>query len=78
MKQTYNRLDLATEQLDAAISLSLERKSFVSALTLAGAADEILGKALSHSGHKLSQAEVRDNGTHPYDATSNERRLHKG
>jgi hypothetical protein len=30
----------------------LERKSFVSALTLAGAAAEILGKMLSHSGRK--------------------------
>jgi hypothetical protein len=47
--QTYNRVDLAREQLDVAISL-LERKSFVSALTLAGVADEILGKMLSHSG----------------------------
>ena len=49
MEQTYNRVDLATEQLDVALSL-LETKSFVSALTLAGAADEILGKMLSHSG----------------------------
>jgi hypothetical protein len=49
LEATYNRVDLATEQLDDAISL-LEGKSFVSALTLAGAADEILGKMLSHSG----------------------------
>jgi hypothetical protein len=49
LEQTYNRVDLATEQLDVALSL-LETKSFVSALTLAGAADEILGKMLSHSG----------------------------
>jgi len=47
MEQTYTKLDLATEQLDAAISLFLE-KSFVSALTLAGAAEEVLGKALSN------------------------------
>jgi hypothetical protein len=51
MEQTYNRVDLAREQLDVAISL-LERKNFVSALTLAGAADEILSKMLSHSGRK--------------------------
>jgi hypothetical protein len=49
--QTYNRVDIATEQLDVAISL-LERKNFVSALTLAGVADEILRKMLSHSGKK--------------------------
>ena len=48
--QTYNLIDLATEQLDDAISLFLKRKSFASALTLAAAADEILAKALSHSG----------------------------
>jgi hypothetical protein len=47
--QTCNRVDLATEQLDDAISL-LERERFVSALTLAGTAEEILGKMLSHRG----------------------------
>jgi hypothetical protein len=46
--QTYYRVDLATQQLNVAISLFLKRKSFVAALTLAGAAEEILGKALSH------------------------------
>jgi hypothetical protein len=49
--QTYNRLDIATEQLDDAISL-LERKRFASALTLAGTAEEILGKMLSHRGQQ--------------------------
>jgi len=44
--QTCNRVDLATEQLDDAILLS-KRKSFVSALTLAGVAEEILGKMAS-------------------------------
>jgi hypothetical protein len=52
--QTYNRVDLATEQLDVALSLFLEKQSLVSALTLAGAAEEILGKALSHGGEKNS------------------------
>ena len=50
--QTYNKLDLATKQRDDAISLFLERQSFVSALTLAGAAEEILSKALSHRGEQ--------------------------
>ncbi len=49
--QTYNRLDLATEQLDVALS-PFKRKRFASALTLAGAADEILSKALSHRGQQ--------------------------
>ena len=51
--QTYDKIDLATEQLDDAISLFLERH-FVSALTLAGAAEEILSKALSHRGDQDS------------------------
>lgn len=42
------------EQLDVALSLFLQKQSFVSALTLAGAAEEIFGKALSHSGEQNS------------------------
>jgi hypothetical protein len=51
--QTYDKIDLATEQLDDAISLFLKRH-FVSALVLAGAAAEILGNALSHRGQQNS------------------------
>jgi hypothetical protein len=47
--QPHNKVDLATQQLDEAIGLFLEGQ-FVSALRLAGAADEILAKALSDSG----------------------------
>jgi hypothetical protein len=47
--QPHNRVDHAKQLLDDAISLFLEGQ-FVSALRLAGAADEILGKALSDSG----------------------------
>jgi hypothetical protein len=50
--QTYNRVDLAREQLGIAKSLFLKRRSFVSALTLAGAAEEILDKALSDRGEQ--------------------------
>ena len=49
-EQTYQRIDLAIEQLDVALELFLSRRSFVSALTLAGAAEEILGRALVHRG----------------------------
>jgi hypothetical protein len=52
--QAYNKVKLAREQLNVAIPLFLKRRSFVSALTLAGAAEEILGKALSHSGQQNS------------------------
>jgi hypothetical protein len=51
--QTYNKIDLARQLLNLAISLFLKRH-FVSALVLAAAAEEILGKALSHSGQQNS------------------------
>lgn len=53
-EQTYARVDLATEQLDMALVLFLEKHSYVSALTLAGAAEEIFGKALAHQGKEYS------------------------
>ncbi len=48
-QQTYKRVNLAIEQLDVAIELFLSEKSYISALTLAGAAEEILGKSLNHN-----------------------------
>jgi hypothetical protein len=53
-RQTYSQIDLATEQLDDAISLFLKNRSFFSALVLANVADEILSKALSRHGQKNS------------------------
>ena len=41
---TLTKLEVATRQLDAAIRLFLE-DDYLSSLTLAGAAEEILGKA---------------------------------
>jgi hypothetical protein len=55
-KQSYQRIDLATEQLDVALELFLSRRSFVSALTLAGAAEEILGKALGSGLNHVQKA----------------------
>ena len=46
-KVQKTRIDLAVEQLDVALELFLDKRSYVSALTLAGAAEEILGKALN-------------------------------
>lgn len=45
-EQTYTSIGLAVEQLDSAIAHFLNRRSFISALTLAGAAEELLGKTL--------------------------------
>jgi hypothetical protein len=52
--QPFSKIDLATQQLNVAISCFLGSKSFASALTLAGAAEEILAKALSLSGQQNS------------------------
>lgn len=53
-EQTYKRIDLAKEQLEIALKMFLGRRSFVSALTLAGVAEEILGKALIDRGKKTT------------------------
>lgn len=45
-------LHLATSQLERSISLYLNERDFISALTLAGAAEEILGKTLSTKGRQ--------------------------
>lgn len=52
--QTHQRIALAQEQLDVALELFLSKRSMVSALTLAGAAEEIFGKALQHRGKKTT------------------------
>lgn len=41
--------DVASRQLDRAISLFLDEKDFVSSITLAGAAEEILGKLVKNN-----------------------------
>jgi hypothetical protein len=51
-EQKYNRLALALEQLDVALSLFLDRQSYACAITLAGAAEEVFGKEVSRRGHE--------------------------
>lgn len=48
--ETHRQLDLAVEQLQIALDLFLDGTSHVSSLTLAGAAEEILGKEAELSG----------------------------
>lgn len=48
--QTCNRIDLAHEQLEMAIVAFLELERFASAITLASAAERVLGQALRHAG----------------------------
>ncbi|MDO8293625.1 MAG: hypothetical protein Q7T29_12315 [Gallionella sp.] len=47
---TYSRVDLAKEQLEFGLALFLDHQSFASAITLAGAAEEIFGKELLRRG----------------------------
>ena len=47
---TSERTSLAAEQLDVAIEMFLASRSDVSALTLAGAAEEVLGQAVKLRG----------------------------
>ena len=54
LKQKHQRLELAREQLDVALEMFLSQRSMVSALTLAGAAEEILGKEVSERGGQNS------------------------
>lgn len=56
-EETHNKVDLAIEQLEMALSLFLKEQSYVSALTLAGAAEEILGMAVKIEGIENSLQE---------------------
>ncbi len=47
-----SKLEFARLQIDTAIDLFLEDKDFVSALTLAGAGEEITGKLLERKGER--------------------------
>jgi hypothetical protein len=60
-ESTHKKLDLALELLNEAIRQFLDRKSFVCALSLAGAAEEILGKTVELRGGQSSLAQrVKD------------------
>jgi len=50
--KTFNKISIAIEQLDMALKLFLSGESYVSALTLSGAAEEILGEAVKLKGIK--------------------------
>jgi hypothetical protein len=50
VEETYERLVLAKGQLDTALDLFLVQKNYASAITLAGAAEEIFGKSLTVCG----------------------------
>lgn len=49
-EETHERIVLARRQLDTALDLFLDHKNYASAITLAGAAEEIFGNALTLGG----------------------------
>lgn len=54
MEHETSKIDAAVEQLGWAIRLFLDQKAYIAAITLAGAADEILGKVTTKpSAHKI-------------------------
>ncbi len=53
MKYQISKIDAAVDQLDWAIKLFLDHKAYVPAITLAGAAEEIVGEAVAESAFKL-------------------------
>ena len=59
-KLPYRKRDIAVKQLEIAISLYQERKDPFSVITLAGAAEEILGQYVKASG-KTNSLEVLNN-----------------
>lgn len=64
----HDQIALAAEQLDTAIELFLSERSDVSALTLAGAAEEILGRAVKLAGgeNAMQEAYAASALTHRY------------
>lgn len=50
MEQTYDKQTVATHQLETALRLFFEAADYLSVITLAGAAEEILGKLLAAKG----------------------------
>jgi hypothetical protein len=56
MEYTLSKIDAAVDQLDWAIRLFLDHQAYVPAITLAGAAEEILGETL---GDKSAFAQLK-------------------
>lgn len=57
---SYTKQELASHQLDRAIKLLLDEKDVISAITLAGAAEEILGEMVKRQGGVSAHQELID------------------
>ncbi len=63
MKFAITKIDAAVEQMDWAIRLLLDHQAYVSSITLAGAAEEIIGETLGKRS-VFSQLKAKFRATH--------------
>lgn len=56
--EKHNRLEMATRQLETALALYFEGQDYYSAITLAGAADEVFGQVLREQGQEPRVEEI--------------------
>jgi hypothetical protein len=68
------KLDVAKIQLETAIELHLDKRAYIPAITLEGAAEEILGKALP-SGQQTAKQELSQALLTKYQLTITEKEL---
>lgn len=66
-KRTYDRLTIARTQLDTALQLHEEGEDLFSVVTLAGAAEEILGQLLKAKQRAKDGGQDRDEPAHALD-----------
>ncbi|MEJ1422113.1 MAG: hypothetical protein Q2484_16470 [Candidatus Sedimenticola sp. (ex Thyasira tokunagai)] len=61
-----NKIDIAKQQIERAIDLFLHEQDYISSITLAGAADEVLGKMVDNSGVSSAYSGISSlmNGIH--------------
>lgn len=73
MKYQVSKIDAAVDQLDWAIKLFLDHQAYVPAITLAGAAEEIIGEAVSpKSAFQLSKRSLSEKTGIPEKVVSQE------
>lgn len=60
MKIKTTKIDIAVHQLDTAIKLFLDGKDYIPSITLAGAAEEILGIIVARNGSQSAYAELSE------------------
>lgn len=54
------KVEIGVKQLQTAIDMYIDKKDYISAITLAGAAEEVLGKLAERKGHKTAKKDLSD------------------